>query len=43
MSNIIFFNTDKLTNDVINTKFLGLETAKHVNWKNHSLQKTAKN
>jgi len=39
---IFFFIKDKLTNDEINTKFLGLETAKRTNWENHSLRKLPK-
>jgi hypothetical protein len=30
-----FFYKDKIIKEVINTKFLGWETDKHMNWKAH--------
>jgi hypothetical protein len=30
----------KYTEQTVNTKFLGLQTEKHINWKNHNAQVT---
>lgn len=32
-----FFNKDKVIKEVIDTKFLGLETDKNMYWKNHTV------
>ena len=37
-----FFNKDKVIKEVINTKFLGLETDKNMYWKNHTVHTLTK-